>query len=389
MPWPWSETQPHINFQVNLQTVRSHLWMLLGETVSKIKHIANAPLLPEVQNHLLSTALIKGAQATTAIEGNTLTEEEIQAILEKRSKLPVSRRYQEREVENVLGAFNELIANGASSRITIETILEFNRQILNGLEDTLDPGIRPGVIRAGGAVVGTYRCPPHELMKPMLDAFIDWLDEFERVARDQTPQMAYQVLRAVLAHLFFVWVHPFGDGNGRTARLMEFGMLLSAGVPVPAAHLLSHHYNRTRPQYYTMLERARTERNIFLFVEYAVQGFVDCLQEHIESIQGQQFHVLWTHLVREAVPAKGSAGPRRQELAVYLGAVENVPITNIRRATPELAALYGSKTDKTVTRDINYLDKMQLLVRDSPTTVRANRARVFSLLPHTAAPRAD
>lgn len=56
----------------------------------------------------------------------------------------------------------------------------------------------------------------------------------------------YAIFKAVVAHLYLAWIHPVGDGNGRTARLVEFQILLSSGVPSPAAHLLSNHYNQTR-----------------------------------------------------------------------------------------------------------------------------------------------
>jgi hypothetical protein len=66
----------------------------------------------------------------------------------------------------------------------------------------------------------------------------------------------YAILKAMVAHLYLAWTHPFGDGNGRTARLIEFHILLSAGVPSPAAHLFSNHYNQTRAEYYRQLDRA-------------------------------------------------------------------------------------------------------------------------------------
>ena len=49
--------------------------------------------------------------------------------------------------------------------------------------------------------------------------------------------MAEGILKATLAHLYIAWIHPFGDGNGRTARLVEFMLLSRAGVPSPSAHL--------------------------------------------------------------------------------------------------------------------------------------------------------
>jgi Fic family protein len=58
------------------------------------------------------------------------------------------------------------------------------------------------------------------------------------------------LMKAILTHLYIAWIHPFGDGNGRTARLAELQILLAAGMPMPASHLLSNHYNTTRTDLY-------------------------------------------------------------------------------------------------------------------------------------------
>ncbi len=70
-------------------------------------------------------------------------------------------------------------------------------------------------------------------------------------------RFAVTVAKAVLAHLYIAWIHPFADGNGRTARLVEFQILAQSGlIPLPAANLLRDHYNKTRDRYYAEL-RAR------------------------------------------------------------------------------------------------------------------------------------
>jgi Fic family protein len=98
----------------------------------------------------------------------------------------------------------------------------------------------------------------------------------------------------VVAHLCLAWIHPFGDGNGRTARLVEFQILLGAGVPTPAAHLLSNHYNQTRTEYYRQLDRAsKSGGEIVPFIEYAARGFVDGLREQLHKIRDQQWDVSW------------------------------------------------------------------------------------------------
>ena len=91
---------------------------------------------------------------------------------------------------------------------------------------------------------------------------------------------------AALAHLHLAWIHLFGDGNGRISRLLEFEILLRASIPVPAAHLLSDHYNKTRDHYYAILERTSRADGYPMedFVHYAIEGLVDGLREQLQKI---------------------------------------------------------------------------------------------------------
>ena len=72
----------------------------------------------------------------------------------------------------------------------------------------------------------------------------DWLNsnEWERVF-GRNNVILTGIIKAIVAHLYIAWIHPFGDGNGRTARLLELQILLNSNIPTPAAHLLSNHYN--------------------------------------------------------------------------------------------------------------------------------------------------
>ena len=77
--------------------------------------------------------LIKGVRATTAIEGNTLGEEQIAAQLEGELELPLSQEYLKREVENVLAAVNEIfggIMGGEPPALTPDWIARANRRLL-------------------------------------------------------------------------------------------------------------------------------------------------------------------------------------------------------------------------------------------------------------------
>src|SRR5580704_10722949 len=99
----YERTHPWIDFRAtDVNQVRPRHWMMLGEARSKCEHLAGAPLKPDVARELYSVTLVKGALATTAIEGNTLSEDQVRGIFEGSYKAPPSRQYQEQEVRNVL-----------------------------------------------------------------------------------------------------------------------------------------------------------------------------------------------------------------------------------------------------------------------------------------------
>lgn len=82
-------THPWITFQLNLKDLDHVSWMLLGEAISKCEHISGVPLQPAVARKLNLVYLTKGVHATTQIEGNTLSEEEVHKRIEHELVLPL------------------------------------------------------------------------------------------------------------------------------------------------------------------------------------------------------------------------------------------------------------------------------------------------------------
>src|SRR6266545_2451285 len=107
----YEDSHPWLTFQVNHRSAPASLWILLGEARSKIEHIQGAPLRPEVAKEMMAIWLAKGALATTAIEGNTLSEEQVRQYLEGELRLPPSQEYLRQEVGNIVEACNR-IADG-------------------------------------------------------------------------------------------------------------------------------------------------------------------------------------------------------------------------------------------------------------------------------------
>ena len=384
----YRESHPWITFEAtDFNKLGPRTWMLLGEARSKCEHLTGAPLQPDVAKDLYRVALIKGAQATTAIEGNTLTEEQVEGILDGTFKAPPSRAYQQREVQNVLDLLNEIdsqVMSGDSPVITRNLACEFNRRLLEGTEHEADA--IPGRIRDHEVAVGRYRGAPARDCNYLLKLLAEWLESDTFKSDDPEVRFARAVASAVYAHLYMAWLHPFGDGNGRTARLMEFLILARSGMtPLLAAHLLSNHYNLTRDQYYRELEAASQTQDTVGFLAYAIQGFVDGLREQIEKVVLQQLELTWINYVHDVMSTYPSSPARERQRALVLAIPSGGEFSKgeLQRLTPELAALYATKGPRTLSRDLNRLEKAGL-VRQHHKRWTANQFLVKAFLPPVA-----
>lgn len=331
-----------------------------------MKAICETPILPQYHAELLNVSLIKGAQATTAIEGNTLSEEEIELVRDG-GDLPQSKEYQQIEVKNILNAFNKLLGDvvdgGKEAIVSPELIKEFHRLVGKDLGVHLDAS--PGKFREDNRVVGTYRCPDYEDVPGLIDVFCDWLREEFHFEKGQS---FHEVLiQAIVAHVYLEWIHPFGDGNGRTGRLLEFYILMRGGNPSIASHILSNHYNLTRPEYYRQLEMANKKRDLTSFLEYALVGLRDGLASTLSKIQRSQRDITWQKLIYDKFDErKMSSGgistfKRQRKLVLSFPTDKDLLLEEALLITPELALEYGRLNKITLKRDLKVLIEMELM----------------------------
>jgi Fic family protein len=365
--------------------------MLLGEVRSKIEHVAQSLLAPETGQRLRELYLAKGAHATTAIEGNTLSEAEVAAHLAGQLKLPPSQEYRTREIDNIVRAFNlvvnELMA-GSSRELTTDKIRDYNRLILEGLE--LEDGAEAGKLASSRRTVGRYVAPRVEDCDYLMERLCDWLNSSDFDAPDDDLRIPYSIIKAVVAHLYIAWIHYFGDGNGRTARCVELEILLASGlIPTPAAHLLSNHFNTTRDEYYRQLDAASREHSgdPIPFLMYAVRGLRDELRTQLDGVWRQLYDDRWEQYVYQQFgDARTPPHLRQRQLVLDLSKQsEPVPRAALLDLSPKVAAAYANRGDKTLTRDLNALIKRGLVVSERGR-YRARSETILALLPDTAPP---
>jgi len=377
-------THPWLTFSVDFRPAPVSFWTTLGECYSKCEHIAGVPLRPDVAEILHRVYLAKGIGGTTAIEGNTLSEAEVLKHVEGKLEVPPSKEYLKKEIDNILQEQNRMLDRVAHQKvlpITVDRLMELNKVVLRGL--ALDDDVVPGEIRTYSVGVMTYKGAPWNECQRLLDRLCDWLngEDFEPCLGLNAGHMA--ILKAIIGHLYIEWIHPFGDGNGRTGRLLEVQILLASGVPAPACQLLSNHYNQTRKTYLAQL-RAASESggNVLPFIGYALDGFVEGLREQLAYIRKLQMEVAWINYVHEVFGRDNTKTAERQKhlLLDLSSKSEAIDISEIERLSPRLAKAYAGMSPRTWIRDVEILEERKFIIREGKT-IRANTALIAQFLP--------
>lgn len=381
-------SHPWLKFRFQTQELNAIAWAHLGEAYSKCQHLIGTPLQPGLAMHLSEVFLRRGALASAAIEGNTLNEEQVEDIVVHNRSLPESQRYQEQEVRNVVAALREVreeITDDGPWELSSAWILQKHAVLMQDLE--LEDHVVPGAFRTVQVGVGNYRGAPTEDVEYLMDLLCTWINDMLRDAaaeKNLDRRFFTSFLAATLAHVYVAWIHPFGDGNGRTARLVETAILAhSQTVPWVSVTVLSNYYNKTKPRYYQRLDAASRSMDLAGFIAYSAIGFRDELREQIDEVQAQQRKVAWVNYVHEKFQSEPSNEVAKRRRAVVLAFPPGVDLTRkeIRRLDTDIAVMYAATSDRLFSRDLSKLTELQLLREVGRGKYRSNIALMDAFVP--------
>jgi Fic family protein len=380
----FERSHPWLRFSVDLRDALPSFWIMLGECKSKCENISGVPLRPDIAKLLHQVYLAKGAWGTTSIEGNTLSEEEVLRHVQGKLEVPPGKEYLKQEIDNIIKESNRML-NAISDRETLvispERIKELNKIVLNGLQ--LGQEVEPGEIRKHSVGVMNYRGAPAEDCGHLLARLCDWLNGPDFEPRAGLERLHMAILKAIIAHLYIEWIHAFGDGNGRTGRLLEVQILLASGVPSPACQLFSNHYNLTRKDYLIQIQAAsESGGDTIPFMNYALTGFLEGLKGQLAYIRKLHMEVAWLNYIHEHfLHQPGKAAHRMKTLLIDIFEKElPVPVSEIDQISPKLAKAYAKMHPRTPMRDVEALEEKGFLIREGKA-VRANRDLIASFLP--------
>ena len=212
---------------------------------------------------------IRTIRGTTAIEGNTLTEEQITAILAgKRVSGP------QREIDEVKGAHAAYEAIESFNPYSIDDLLKAHGLMTKGLVDR--PGkfrnCNVGVMDGAGNVV--HMAPPFANVPSLVKDLFAWLADSEDPV----------LIKSCVFHYEFEFIHPFPDGNGRTGRLWQTALLGSwrnefYGAPVE--NIVWAH----QQEYYTALQKASAAGDAGVFIDFMLDKILRTLKAKGKSYE--------------------------------------------------------------------------------------------------------
>jgi len=255
--------------------------------------IDRAKILPQQELRLRRQAIIRMTHHSTEIEGNRLNMGQVEALYAKKKiDAPDRDIYEVKNYLNALKYIEKIVA--LKKPITEKIILKIHKLVT---DKTLAPQfsghyrVRPIYVvrRQFGVPQETLYTGPEAKQVPKLMAdFIAWLKDSED--KDINPAIA-----AAIAHLEIAAIHPFNDGNGRTARALATLMLYQRGYDFRRLFALEDYYNTNRQAYYKAINVGKTydERrtDITSWLEYFVKGFkkeIDEVKNKILSLSARQ-----------------------------------------------------------------------------------------------------
>jgi Fic family protein len=236
-------------------------------------------LRPEWIREVRSRTNVREALASLQIEGNSLT---LERAFELAREIPRRElRDSEREFCNYLRAFEatDSLQGQRDAVLGQSDLLNLHRLLVGGVRggrrgagELRREDVKVGDIEDGKVVI--HHHPPSWLqVESEVGTLLDWIEAGKMKGDGLEDPWVHPVIQAGIAQHRLVWIHPFVDGNGRTARMFTTLLLYQRGYDFKYLFELSSYYNRDRDAYYAALRSADASGDYTEWLTFFLGGF--------------------------------------------------------------------------------------------------------------------
>ena len=218
----------------------------------------------------------RNSHASTAIEGNPLTLEQVRALEEGRELSAVETR-PKREILNYFSGLRYIEKHAKKKTLRHEDIFKLHRLLAGKV---MDQG-EAGRYRTIQVRVGRHYPPAAADVSGLMFELLEW---WNKKAPELSPALSSSIL-----HYQFEWIHPFADGNGRTGRALALWELYRRGFDSHHIFSVDEYYWEDRPAYYRALDAVRDDGgDLTGWLEYCAQGLCRTLDRVWTRVQSYQ-----------------------------------------------------------------------------------------------------
>jgi Fic family protein len=282
MPWNWQSPQwPVFTYDSKaLEPLERGFLLRSGEFIGVFRHVG-----PEDQDSLKIEIISDEALKTSQIEGEILNRDSVQSSLKKQFGLGQDGRAVPPAEQGIAEMMADLYKN-FHAPLTHETMFAWHKMLMGGDRHINVIGnyrTHPQPMQVLSNVAHEprvhFEAPPSSKMKAEMDAFVKWFNE----TAPKGPRPLPPLTRAGIAHLYFVSIHPFEDGNGRIGRaIAEKSLAQNLGHPTLIA--LAYTIERARKAYYDALERNNKDTAITDWLVYFGNTILDAQANTIKRV---------------------------------------------------------------------------------------------------------
>ena len=273
MKWNWQQNDwPNFHYDSSALIEMESLFLRQsGMLQGALKHIGENDKL-----HLTVDLMSTEAINTSEIEGEILNRDSVQSSIRRNFGLDTDNRRIPPAEQGIAEMMVDLY-QAFDEPLSHSKLFTWHKMLTNGRRDLVDIGRYRTHTDAMQVVSGVvydrkvhFEAPPSADMQAEMSQFIDWFNGCTPSAVNPLPDLT----RAGIAHLYFVCVHPFEDGNGRIGRAIS-EMALSQSLGQPTLLALSYTIQRAKKDYYNNLETNNKELEITDWLLYFSKTVLD------------------------------------------------------------------------------------------------------------------
>jgi len=318
--------------------------------------IRETPSFPGSTDKIIRNELISVIGGTLSIEGTFLDKDEIEESFKKAEKgEPLKRK--EKEAENsrkVYGFIREIGKNNKDGLgYSEQSIKQVHKYFTEGMDYMSNV---PGQYRTNFNVSFGYPrkqslCITQSDIELAMNSFILWLNR-----QDNNGILSNNpFVKAIMAHYYLTEIHPFGDGNGRTARAIEALILYTHGVNDYCFWSLANFWSSHKDMYLNQLHKIRETRDPMAFLLWGLEGYRDEIRsikdKVLKKVKQLMFSDYLQYLLRNKKYENIKLNQRIVDVLQFIISRNEISTKKLY-STPEMNAFYTNVSQSTKVRDL-------------------------------------